>query len=56
MNIDGKNVSLKRKDEIKQKIQQLQNEGKRIPKLVVILVGNNQASQVYVIKKKLVLM
>ena len=52
MNIDGKNVSLKRKDEIKQKIQQLQNEGKRIPKLVVILVGNNQASQVYVRNKE----
>ena len=47
MNIDGKNVSLKRKDEIKQKIQQLQNEGKRIPKLVVILVGNNQACLLY---------
>jgi len=52
MNIDGKAISTKRKDLLKEKIQQLKNEGKRIPKLVVILVGDNQASQVYVRNKE----
>ncbi len=51
MNIDGKLISQKRKDELKLKIQQLQKEGKRLPKLTVILVGNNQASQTYVKNK-----
>ena len=52
MNIDGKNISLKRKDELKIKIEKLKNEGKRIPKLTVILVGDNQASQTYVRNKE----
>ena len=52
MIIDGKSISSKRKDELKLKIDQLKEQGKRIPKLVVILVGDNQASQVYVRIKK----
>jgi len=52
MNIDGKNISAKRKDELKLKIDQLKKEGKRIPKLTVILVGDNQASQTYVRNKE----
>lgn len=51
MNIDGKAISLKRKDLLKEKINDLSENGKRIPKLVVVLVGNNQASQVYVRNK-----
>ena len=52
MIIDGKSISSKRKDELKLKIDLLKEQGKRIPKLVVILVGDNQASQVYVRNKE----
>lgn len=52
MNIDGKLISTKRKNELKIKIEQLKNEGKRIPQLAVILVGDNQASQTYVRNKE----
>lgn len=51
MNIDGKKISQKRKDELKEKIDLLKQEGKRIPKLTVILVGDNPASQTYVRNK-----
>ena len=51
MNIDGKNISNKRKDLLKQKISQLP-EGVRLPKLVVILVGEDPASQTYVRNKE----
>lgn len=52
MIIDGKIISQKRKDELKEKIDLLKKEGKRIPKLTVILVGDNQASQTYVRNKE----
>lgn len=52
MNIDGKLISSKRKDALKKKVEQLKEEGKRIPQLVVILVGDNQASQTYVRNKE----
>lgn len=52
MNIDGKVISLKRKEELKIKIDALRKQGKRIPKLTVILVGDNQASQTYVKNKE----
>lgn len=52
MNIDGKLISTKKKNELKIKIEQLKNEGKRIPQLAVILVGDNQASQTYVRNKE----
>lgn len=52
MNINGKEISLKRKDELKIKIEELKKAGKRIPKLVVVLVGDNQASQTYVRNKE----
>ena len=52
MIIDGKAISLKRKDELKKKIDLLRSEGKRIPKLTVVLVGDNQASQTYVRNKE----
>lgn len=52
MFIDGKMISLKRKDELKEKIDRLKSEGKRVPKLTVILVGDNQASQTYVRNKE----
>ncbi|MFR7591304.1 MAG: bifunctional methylenetetrahydrofolate dehydrogenase/methenyltetrahydrofolate cyclohydrolase FolD [Longibaculum sp.] len=52
MIIDGKAISLKRKDELKLKIDALKQAQKRIPKLVVVLVGDNQASQTYVRNKE----
>ena len=51
MNIDGKLISQKRKDALKMKIDELKEQGKRIPKLTVILVGEDQASQTYVRNK-----
>lgn len=51
MNINGKDISLLRKNKVKELIQQLHNEGKRIPKLTVVLVGDNAASQTYVRNK-----
>lgn len=52
MNIDGKLISNQRKDLLKNKIEQLQQAGKRLPKLTVVLVGDNQASQTYVRNKE----
>lgn len=51
MNIDGKLIAQKRKDELKIKIDELKNTNRRLPKLTVILVGENQASQTYVRNK-----
>lgn len=51
MIIDGKVISSKRKDDLKIKIEELKTKGKRIPKLTVVLVGENSASQTYVRNK-----
>lgn len=49
--IDGKKVSSVIKEELKLKINKLKGEGKQVPGLVAILVGDNPASQVYVSSK-----
>lgn len=49
--IDGKAISTQIKDEIKEKVAKLNDEGV-YPCLAVILVGDNPASQVYVRNKK----
>ena len=49
--IDGKRVSQKIKDELKEKISKI--DDKRPPCLAVILVGEDPASKVYVKNKKL---
>lgn len=49
--IDGKKISQEIKDEIKEKVTKLKEEGKEIS-LAVIQVGNNPASTVYVGNKK----
>lgn len=49
--IDGKAVSLKVKDEIKDKTAKLKEKG-IVPTLAVIIVGNDPASRVYVNNKK----
>lgn len=49
--LDGKKVSQQIKDEIKLTIDQLIKANKRIPKLVVIIVGDDYASHLYVKNK-----
>jgi len=49
--IDGKKISLQIKDELKQKVEQLKQEGIEIS-LAVIQVGSDAASSVYVGNKK----
>lgn len=49
--IDGKKISQEIKDELKEKVEVLKSEGKRIA-LAVIQVGNDPASSVYVNNKK----
>ena len=48
--MDGKALSLKLKEQMKQRIAQLKQQGIN-PTLVVVLVGDNSASQVYVRNK-----
>lgn len=46
--MNGQLVSQATKDELKIRVQQLANEGKKIPHLAAVLVGNNGASETYV--------
>lgn len=46
--LDGRLVSQATKDDLKVKVQQLKKEGKKVPHLAAILVGNNGASETYV--------
>ena len=49
MNIlDGQLVSQATKDELKIKVQELVKQGRKIPHLAAVLVGNNGASETYV--------
>ncbi len=52
MIISGKEISTKIKDQLKEEVEQIKNKYNRLPKLAVILVGENQASQVYVRNKE----
>ncbi len=49
--IDGKQLSQSIKDEIKVSVASLKAEGKNIPHLAAILIGNNPASESYVRNK-----
>lgn len=49
--LDGKRLAEKIKHQLKQEIAYLTERGFRAPKLAVILVGDNPASQIYVNKK-----
>ncbi len=49
--IDGKKTASEIREELKQKIDKLKFDGKNVPGLVTILVGENPASQVYVRSK-----
>jgi methylenetetrahydrofolate dehydrogenase (NADP+)/methenyltetrahydrofolate cyclohydrolase len=49
--IDGKKVASDIRNELKEKISKLKNEGSGIPGLVAILVGEDPASKIYVSSK-----
>lgn len=52
MIISGKEISVKIKDQLKEEVSKIKEIYPRLPKLVVILVGDNQASQTYVRNKE----
>ena len=49
--LDGKIVSQSVKDTLKNKVDQLKQNGKRLPFLAAVIVGNNGASETYVASK-----
>src|SRR5215813_7088574 len=49
--LDGKKAAQAIKDQLKLDVAQLATEGKKIPHLAAILVGNNGASETYVAAK-----
>jgi methylenetetrahydrofolate dehydrogenase (NADP+)/methenyltetrahydrofolate cyclohydrolase len=49
--IDGKKIAFEIKKEIAQEVAKLKSEGKKIPHLAAILVGNNGSSETYVAYK-----
>ncbi len=49
--LDGNQVSKATRDELKIKVAQLVTEGKKVPHLAAVLVGNNGASETYVASK-----
>ncbi|MBF0197809.1 MAG: bifunctional methylenetetrahydrofolate dehydrogenase/methenyltetrahydrofolate cyclohydrolase FolD [Planctomycetes bacterium] len=51
--IDGKKIALEAREKIRLEIDELKNAGKRLPGLVVIIVGEDPASKVYVRNKKM---
>lgn len=51
MIINGKEISQKIKDQLKIQINELKQQKKRVPLLAVVLVGHNQASEVYIRNK-----
>ena len=52
MIIDGKAISLKVKNQVKEEVETLKKQGKRIPTLAVVLVGQDLASVTYVRNKE----
>lgn len=52
MIINGKEISLKVKDQIKNEVTRIKENNERVPTLAVVLVGNNPASMVYVRNKE----
>ena len=56
MIISGKEISTKIKDRLKEEVEQMKNKYDRLPKLAVILVGENQVKYTLEIKKEDVLM
>lgn len=51
MIIDGKKIAAEIRGELHEQVEQLKAAGKRVPKLAVVIVGNNPASETYVANK-----
>lgn len=49
--LDGKKVAAGKRAELRETIAQLQTAGKRAPKLAIVIVGHNPASETYVANK-----
>lgn len=49
--IDGKKISLQVMQELAEEVDRLKSEGRRVPHLVAVLVGNDPASETYVASK-----
>ena len=52
MIISGKEISIKIKEQLKEEVAAIKENYSRLPKLVVILIGDNQASKTYVRNKE----
>ena len=50
--LDGKAISAKIRESIKNEVEKLVKKGLRAPGLVVIQIGNNPASEIYIKNKK----
>ena len=50
--LDGKSLAEKVQDKLKEEVSKWNEAGKQLPKLVVILVGDDVGSQVYVRNKE----
>ena len=51
MILDGKQIAKTIREELRAQIETLRAEGKRVPKLAIVIVGNNPASETYVNNK-----
>ena len=51
MIIDGKKIAAEIRGELREQVEELLAAGKRVPKLAVVIVGNNPASETYVANK-----
>ena len=51
MILDGKKIAAQIRAEIREEVAALVADGKRAPKLAVVIVGNNPASETYVNNK-----
>lgn len=49
--LNGKKVAAEKRAELRETIAQLQAAGKRAPKLAIVIVGHNPASETYVVNK-----
>lgn len=49
--IDGKKIAMQIKEEIAQEVDRMKREGKRVPHLAAVIVGNDPASETYVASK-----
>lgn len=49
--LDGKLLAIKKRDEIKQEIEELKEKTGKTPGLAIVLIGNNPASKIYVNSK-----